>query len=113
MGSATVRISNARNNYVPTASRSGAKVADQSRTVSNTAIAMLGTALDDNTKAVWWTLDGADARYTLDGSDPTSSNGHFAADGTSEIWHRDTAAAAKWIRDASTDANLHISEVTT
>jgi hypothetical protein len=72
----------------------------------------VSTPLNANTTHVMWTLDGADARFTLDGSAPTSTNGHWVSDKSSGIWHKNTAVAAKWIRAASTNAYLHITEVT-
>ena len=76
------------------------------------ASVQFSTVLNANTTHVMWTLDGADARFTLDGSAPTSTNGHWVSDKSSGIWHRNTANAAKWIRAASTNAYLHITEVT-
>ena len=109
MGLSAVNVNNIDTNIQPVAG-----VADRSVTVNDTSggVAMIVAALNANTTHVMWTLDGADARFTLDNSAPTSSNGHWVSDKSSGIWHRNTAAAAKWIRAASTDAYLHISEVT-
>ena len=110
MGLAAINIQNIDTNFVPTATLAGVAVADQTLTVDNTAAAMLATSLHALTTHVFWTADGDTARFTLDGTNPTSTVGHFVADGESGIWKREMAEAAKWIR-VTTDVNLHISEL--
>jgi len=112
MGLAAIRVTNIDTALVPTATNDSTSVTDQSTTVDDTAADLIGTALNDITTHVFWTLDGANARFTFDGSDPTTSNGHFVADGKSGIWDRRMAEACKVIRDGSVDGYIHITEMT-
>ena len=94
------------NNLYP---RTNSGVADQRLTVSSTAIAF-ATAFNDNTTMVMFDVQGADVMCTVDGSDPTTSNGHRLYDGTTYTWSKQMAAAAKFIRQAAVDADIHASE---
>ena len=104
-------VTNLDTNLRPTRAADGSLIADQTLTVSSAAVDMIATALNDRTTHVFWTVDGADARFTFDGTDPSSTVGHYAVDKDSGIWQQDLATSAKWIRQASTDVNLHISEL--
>ena len=112
MGLSTIKIQNIDTNLVPTASLLNSTVADQTLSQdASTASDFIQTALDDLTTHVFWTVDGANVRVTFDGSTPTTSVGHYIADGDSGIWRKETAEAAKVIA-ASGTANIHISEMT-
>lgn len=113
MGLSAVNILNIDTNFIPTRTLTDTLIADQALTVDGTARDMIATALNSLTTHVEWTLDGGAARYTLDGTDPTTSVGHYVADGATRIWRKEKAQAAKWIQaDSGVSANLHISEVT-
>lgn len=88
---------------------------DFRNTVSSTAKAFLndGSAvtLDDNVTHVLWSLEDASVRFTIDGSDPTTSNGHVLNAGESGIWSRRFADSVKVIRNTSTDAVFHVSQL--
>lgn len=105
-------ITNLDTNLIPSNTIAGVAVADQTLTIDGTAAAMIATDLNAITTHVEWTLDGGAARYTLDGTDPTTSVGHYVADGAKGYWRKEKAEAAKWIEaDAGVGANLHISEM--
>ena len=106
-------ITNLASELKPSTSLDSTPVADQSLTVSTSAVAMMATAAATSTKYVVWSLTGADAMVTFDGSDPAGSkaNGIFIAANSSSEWSIELANAARWIRDDATDARLHISEL--
>ena len=110
MGLSFINIQNIDTNMQPTKTLAGVAVADQTLTVDGTAADMLATSLNSLTTHVFWTADGDTARFTLDGTNPTSTVGHLVADGESGIWKKEMAEEAKWIR-VTTDVNLHISEL--
>lgn len=87
-------------------------VTDRAETAGAAASAFLGSALNDGTLVVYWTLTGANARVTFDGSDPTASNGHQYVNGATGEWHPIRAQSARMIREAGTDAVFHITEMT-
>jgi len=66
-------------------------------TVSSTSTNFIATALNANTSHVYWTLAGADMRFTIDGTTPTVSDGHVIKDGNSGIWSRTWAESVKAI----------------
>lgn len=70
--------------------------------VSGTATDFIVAALGANTSHVYWTLDGADVRLTIDGSTPTVSVGHIFKDGNSGIWSAGWAKNAKVIAISGT-----------
>lgn len=70
--------------------------------VSGTATNFIVAALSANTSHVYWSLQGADVRLTIDGSNPTVSSGHFFADGNSGIWSVGWAKNAKVIAISGT-----------
>ena len=82
---------------------------DQRLTVDGTTGGVQFTAFPDGTQQVLITSETAECRYTLDGSAPTSSNGHVLASGEERVWHATMAQAAKFIRTGSTSAVLHAS----
>jgi len=103
---------NSASALVPSKDATGTSIADQSLTVAGTAVAMMATAAASGTNQVHWTLTGANAYYTLDGSDPVGgSNGHYVPENSSAVWSKETAAAAIWIREGATSARIHISEL--
>lgn len=88
-------------------------VSDQAKTVSSSAVALVATAFNDATKGALVSVYGADIYITIDGSNPVAgSNGHVLPNGWVGLMSRPMATACKAIRAASTDATVHISEVT-
>ena len=51
-----------------------------------------------------------DVMCTFDGSTPTATNGHRLYQGRAYTWSTAMASAAKFIRQAGTDAVIHASE---
>ncbi len=70
--------------------------------VGGTATNFIVAALNVNTSHVYWTLEGADVRLTIDGSTPTTSVGHIFKDGNSGIWSAGWAKNAKVISVSGT-----------
>jgi hypothetical protein len=86
----------------------GSSVADQRLTVSSSAVQL--SAFGDTTNMVMFDIQDADVMCTIDGSTPTSSNGHRLYQGRAYTWSTAMASAAKFIRQAGTDAVIHASE---
>lgn len=63
------------------------------------------------TSAVYWTAEAAECRVTFDGSDPTTTNGHNIAAGSSGTWSVAAATAAKFIRTTGVSAIIHASQM--
>jgi hypothetical protein len=55
-------------------------------------------------------IQDADVMCTIDGSTPTATNGHRLYQGRAYTWSTAMAQAAKFIRQAGTDAVIHASE---
>jgi len=70
--------------------------------VRGTATNFIVAALGANTSHVYWTLDGADVRLTIDGSTPTTLAGHIFKDGNSGIWSAGWAKNTKVIAISGT-----------
>ena len=70
--------------------------------VGGTATNFIVAALNVNTSHVYWTLEGADVRLTIDGSTPTTSVGHIFKDGNSGFWSAGWAKNAKVIAVSGT-----------
>jgi hypothetical protein len=60
-------------------------------------------AFPSGTSIVWWDVQSQDVFVTIDGSTPSSSNGHRLLAGDSGIWSKATAEAARFIRAGSSD----------
>lgn len=103
---AATRQQNVSANMVPVSG-----VSDRSVTAGAAASAFIVAALSEQTTVVYWTLTGANARVTFDGSDPTASNGHQYVNGATQEWSPIRAQAARIIREAGTDAVFHITEM--
>jgi len=84
-------------------------VADQRLTVDNTAGGVQFAAFGPKTTHVNWSLETAEVRYTLDGSAPTTTNGHALAAGAAGIWPISWIVAAKFIRTTDTSGVIHAS----
>ena len=67
--------------------------------------------LHAETSAVYWTAEAAECRVTFDGSDPTTTNGHNIAAGSSGTWSVAAATAAKFIRTTGVSAIIHASQM--
>lgn len=70
--------------------------------VSGTAVSLIVAALNTNTNAIYFTLEGADVRLMIDGSNPTVSVGHLFTNGTTGIWSRRWAETVKVIAVSGT-----------
>jgi hypothetical protein len=101
-----VRISNQLATAVP---QSG--VASRAVTAGATASNLIVAALNVQTQGIYWTVTGANARVTFDGSTPTATNGHQIANGEEGIWSPILAASARIIRENGTDAVFYITEI--
>jgi len=99
MGISSVRIMNRLSQAKPSG------VNDEGLTISTSAVGFVDAPV--SAPYVFITIDGADVRVTFDGSDPTTSNGHFLGDGYAELWSRELFNAAQFIRDAAADAYGH------
>tara|TARA_A100001037_G_scaffold253576_1_gene238233 strand:- start:609 stop:917 length:309 start_codon:yes stop_codon:yes gene_type:complete len=84
---------------------------DQTLTVADSAV-QFGTAFSNLTRYIVLDIQTADVRVTYDDSAPTSTNGHILPAGRSYTWAKETAQAAKFIRDGSVSATIHASEFT-
>lgn len=86
----------------------GTNVSDQRLAVSNTAVQF--AAFNSLTQLIAFDIQDADVMVTLDGSTPTSTNGHRLYQGTAYTWSKAMCASAKFIRQSGTDAAIHASE---
>jgi hypothetical protein len=89
-----------------------AATSGQTGTVTNTAqtLADMGVSLHSATQWVLISVENADVRIDPIGGTPTASVGQPALDGDQVMLSRTEALTAKWIRQASTNATLQISE---
>lgn len=89
---------------------------DQTLAVGNTVVPF--GAFSSSCKYVVLDVQVADVRVTYDGSDPDNTqdsgtaNGHILFAGRSYTWAVETARAAKFIENTTTDAIIHASEFT-
>lgn len=84
---------------------------DQRLTVSTAAVPFAALTGGTKTEYVFIDVQLADVFATFDGSDPVATtNGHLFASGYKAFWSRQQATAAKFIRSALTDANIHLTE---
>ena len=75
-------------------------------TVSTVAIGLTAAKIG---VGFFLTVEGADIRYRLDGTAPTSSVGHLALDGTTiQVINSNTAANLLMIRDGAVDATVSV-----
>jgi hypothetical protein len=86
-------------------------VTDQTLTVADSVV-QFGTAFNSLTRYIVLDIQTADVRVTYDDSAPTTTNGHILFAGRSYTWAKETASAAKFIRDGSVSATIHASEFT-
>ena len=86
----------------------GSSVADQRLTVSSSVVQL--SAFGDTTNMVMFDIQDADVMCTIDGSTPSATNGHRLYQGRAYTWSTAMAQAAKFIRQAGTDAVIHASE---
>lgn len=97
--------------YLKPAVVAGTAIPDQRLTVDATAGGVqFGTAFHTLTVIVVVDIQTAGVYCTFDGSAPTTTNGHYLAQGTSYTWSRATATAAKFIRESAVSAAVHASE---
>ena len=96
--------------YPKPAISGSASVADQRLTVDSTAGGLQFTSYDANSiTMVTFDVQTADVMCTLDGSAPTTTNGHRLYAGTNYTWSTAMFNAAKFIRATGTSAELHAS----
>jgi|TARA_X000001388_G_C2165809_1_gene97928 hypothetical protein len=86
-------------------------VTDQTLAVADSVV-QFGTAFNSLTRYIVLDIQTADVRVTYDDSAPTTTNGHILFAGRSYTWAKETASAAKFIRDGSVSATIHASEFT-
>jgi hypothetical protein len=88
-------------------------VSDQTLTVDATAGGVqFGTAFNELTRYIVLDVQDNDVRVTYDNSAPTTTNGHILFAGRSYTWAKETAEAAKFIRDGASSGIIHASEFT-
>lgn len=89
-----------------------AATSGQTGTVTNTAktLAEMGVSLHSATQWVLLSVETADVRIDPIGGTPTASVGQPLFDGDQVMLSRTEALSAKWIRQASTDATLQVTE---
>ena len=88
-------------------------IADQRLTVDNTAGGVqFATAFNENTRQVMFDVQDYDVMCTIDGSAPTTTNGHRLTAGTRYTWSKEMATAAKFIRQGANNGVIHASELT-
>lgn len=93
------------------ASTATSGVADQALTVDATIGGVSFAAFNAASNSVFWTLDAAQCRFTLDGSAPTATNGHVINPGDSGTWPKALAATAKFIRTTATSGVISATEL--
>jgi len=81
----------------------------QTLTVDATAGGVQLSAFSADTTQVYVSVQDQAVRVTFDGSAPTTSHGHTLEVGYQELWSKDLATAAKFIRDNGTDGQVHAS----
>jgi len=79
-------------------------------TVNSTATNFIVASLTADATHVYWSLEGCDARMSIDGVAPTTVDGHIIKDGNSGIWSRSWALSAKVI-SVSGSGKFTISEL--
>lgn len=82
---------------------------DQILTVG--AISASFSTLAASTTHVMWTVNTAPIRARFTGSAPTATCGHFLDIGDQGVWSATMAACARFIRAASTDATVFITQL--
>ena len=82
---------------------------DQALTIDDTAGGVSLSAFPAGTDLVLLTLGTAEVRYTIDGSAPTTTNGHLLSAYDERVWHVNMASVAKFIRTGATSGVLHAS----
>lgn len=88
-------------------------VDDQRLTVDATVGGVqFATAFNDKTVRVMFDVQDYDVFCTVDGSAPTTTNGHKLYAGRPYTWQKEMAAAAKFIRATANSATIHLSELT-
>lgn len=69
------------------------------------------SAFADTTNMVMFDIQTADVMCTVDGSTPTTTNGHRLISGRSYTWSTAMAAAAKFVKQGATDGVIQASEL--
>jgi outer membrane lipoprotein-sorting protein len=81
----------------------------ESITVSSTAVGFTSSKLSNSIKGVFCTLENAQVRFRMDGTDPTATEGHLLEVGQSlTIYNWTILRKIKFIRTGSTDGVLKV-----
>ena len=81
----------------------------ESITVSTSSIGITATLIDTGENYAFITVEDATIRYRLDGTAPTTSEGHMAVAGSSITLWDDEVSRFRAIRDDASDAVLKVS----
>lgn len=84
---------------------------DQNLTISSASGGVQFSTFDSMTTHIFWSTSYGDCRVTFDGSLPTATNGHVIEIGSSGIWRKELAAAAKFIRSGGVDVVITASQL--
>jgi hypothetical protein len=93
--------------FCPTQGESDARL-----TVDATSGGVKFAAWEEQVTHIFLTVETAQCRFTLDGSAPTSTNGHILEAGDSGVWPASWFIAAKFIRTGASSAVIHASPLT-
>jgi hypothetical protein len=84
---------------------------DERLAVATGAVSLASSSWNANTRAIMLDVQTANVMMTIDGSAPTSTNGHDLIAGEKYTLHRETAKAARFIQKTGA-AVVHASELT-
>jgi hypothetical protein len=104
-------MANARIVNTPTQAIPQNSAAHTQRTISNSAVAVINHTLNTQSSHVLVQFNGADARVTFDGTNPTTTLGFLFVNGSTAYWTPTMASAAKGIRAGATDVVVEIQEL--
>ena len=119
MGLAKIGVSNATNNLTPNVATVHEQITISSTHLSPAANLADG-ALHANTKHVWFQVNGADTRITVDQltekalknpTPPSSTVGMLYVDGTSAVVSVNTFNSMRAVRAASTDVVMEVVQI--
>jgi hypothetical protein len=100
---------NLNNIYPKPAVYRGNVIADQRLAVGGSVVQF--AAFNEITDMVMFDVQDADVMCTVDGSTPTSTNGHRLYAARAYTWSTAMAQAAKFIQQGGTAAVIHASEL--
>lgn len=100
---------NLNNIYPKPAIYRGVTIADQRLAVGGSVVQF--SAFNDITDMVMFDIQDADVMCTVDGSAPTSTNGHRLYAARAYTWSKAMAQAAKFIQQGATAGVIQASEL--